>query len=131
MSNTKEKTKHIDELHSEHQQWIKEIGFYKDELIVFNRRLDEIAGKYSSKEVLSKLEHFQNQFILQNEVADILLHDLNVHENALADKAKEAVIAIDHRAFPDHPEMRVRMSMFHPIFRELKNDYMGFLSKLM
>jgi hypothetical protein len=131
MSITKEKTKHIDELHFEHQLWIKELQFYKDELVVFNKRLTEVAGMYTNNEVLNRLEHFQNQFILQNEVADTLLHDLKEHEHILANTAKEFSIAIDHRAFSDHPKMREAMDSFIKIYRELRNDYMRFLSEVM
>jgi len=131
MSITKEKTKHIDELYFELQLWIKEIKFYKDELVVFNKRLGEVGEKYTNKEVLAKLEQFQNQFILQNEVADTLLHDLKEQESTLAETAKEFSVAIDHRSFSDHPIMRDRMDSFVKIYRELRNDYMRFLSGVM
>jgi hypothetical protein len=131
MSITKAKTKHIDELHFEHQLWVKELRFYKDELLVFNKRLEEVSGMYTNKDVVATLEHYQNQFILHNEVADVLLHDLNGHERFLADTARESIIAIDHRAFSDHPELRERMDSFIKIYRELRHDYMRFLSRVM
>lgn len=131
MSATKEKTKRINELHFEHQLWIKELAFYKDELVVFNNRLTEVSGKYSNAEILKKLEHFQNQFIIQNEVAEIFLHDLKGHERFLADIAREFTTAIDHRAFSDHPELRDRMDIFVKLYRELRNEYMRFLSAVM
>lgn len=131
MSITKEKTKHIDELYFELQLWIKEIKFYKDELVVFNKRLGEVGEMYTNKEVLARLEQFQNQFILQNEVADTLLHDLKEQESTLAETAKEFSVAIDHRSFSDHPIMRDRMDSFVKIYRELRSDYMRFLSGVM
>ena len=130
MSITKEKTKHIDELHFENQLWIQEVKFYKEELFVFNKRLIE-ANKYSDKKILARIEHYQNQFILQNEVADTLLHDLNLHEQYLIDTAKQFPVAIDRRAFKDHPEMRERITIFLKIYRELRNDYMKFLAEVM
>ena len=83
---------------------------------------------YTNRDVLTRLEHFQNQFILQNEVADILLHDLNGHEQFLADNAKESIVAIDRKAFSDHPVMRDRMDTFIKLYRELRKEYMQFLS---
>lgn len=131
MSITKEKTKHINELHFENILWTKELIFYKEELMIFNKRLAEVSGMYTNPEVLTGLEHFQNQFILQNEVADILLHDLNGHEQFLADSAKELTVAIDRKAFSDHPKMRERMDTFIKLYRELRKDYMQFLSGVM
>ena len=131
MSTTKEKTKHINELHFENILWTKELEFYQDELMVFNKRLVEVSGMYTNKDVLARLEHFQNQFILQNEVADILLHDLKGHEQFLADNAKESRVAIDRKSFSDHPVMRERMDTFIKLYRELRNEYMQFLSGVM
>ncbi len=131
MSITKEKTKHINELHFENILWIKELIFYKEELLIFNERLVEVSGKYTNKDVLAKLEHFQNQFILQNEIADILSHDLKSHEQFLIDSAKESIVAIDRKAFADHPVMREKMNTFIKLYRELRNEYMHFLSAVM
>lgn len=131
MTTTKEKTKHINELHFENILWTKELEFYQDELMVFNKRLVEVSGMYTNKDVLARLEHFQNQFILQNEVADILLHDLKGHEQFLADNAIESPVAIDRKSFSDHPVMRERMDTFIKLYRELRNEYMQFLSGVM
>ena len=123
--------KYASELHFEHQVWMQEMNFYKEQLVSFRNRLEEIAGKYSQQDVLQHLEHFQNQFILQNEQADILLHDLKGHEQLLVDKAKENTVAYDHKTFTDHGGLRERVEMFIRLFRELRNDYMKFLSKYM
>jgi hypothetical protein len=128
---TQEKTKHINELHFEHQLWIKELKFYKDELVVFNKRLSEVADMYTNEAVIERLEQFLYQFILQDEVADALLFDLNGHEQFLADTAKENINMINHRVFSDHPELRERMDLFVKSYRELRKEYMQYLSAVL
>ena len=127
----KENKKRIGELHFTHQLWIKELEFYKDELAIFNKRLKEVAGMYTNKKIMANVEHFQNQFIIQKENADILMHDVNKYERSLAAIARRSTIAIDHRSFPDHPELRNRMNSFIKIYKQLKNEYLDFLSPVM
>jgi len=129
--NTQEKTKDINELHFEHQLWTRELKFYKDELAIFNKRLAEVESMYTDKEILARSKGFQNQLTLQNNLADGLLLDLIGHEQFLADTAKESVVSINRRVFSDHPELRDRMDNFVRKYRELRNEYMRYLSSVM
>lgn len=127
----KNEGKKIDVLHFEHIVWIKELEFYKNELKVFNKRLTEVSDRYTSTEVLARLEQFQNKFIVQNEVADILRHDLKKHENELMEVDKDSPVAADHKVLKDHPVMRERMESFVIIYRQLRDDYLEYLSETM
>jgi hypothetical protein len=49
----------------EHQEWIKAMDFYKDDLQLLQKRLMEIAGKNNGHDTMAEVEHFQNQFIVQ------------------------------------------------------------------
>ena len=127
----KNEGKKIDVLHFEHIVWIKELEFYKNELKVFNKRLTEVSDRYTSTEVLARLEQFQNKFIVQNEVADILRHDLKSHENELMEIAKDSPVALDHKVLKDHPDMRERMESFVIIYRQLRDEFLEYLSETM
>lgn len=131
MTTTKEAQKHLDVLHFEHERWGKQLAFYSDELKSYKNRLEEIANRYTDGEVLAQLEHFQNQFILQEEVIDTLNHEINTHEDALVAEAKENMTAVNRRFFNDHGELRDKMETFVKIFNDLKNNYMRYLGKYM
>ena len=75
--------------HFEHTQWKRELLFWVDELKFFNQELGEIVSKWTDKDVLAQLEHFQNQFIRQSEVIDTLLHDIRIHEDDMAAHLKK------------------------------------------
>lgn len=122
---------HIDDLHFEHERWRKELEFYKDELPVFQRRLEEIAKRYTNKEVLAELDHFANQFKIQHTAIDELAHDIHEHERGLAKYAEDHPIAIDHVLFEDHGPIRERMETARKIFTDLKQEYNRYLAKWM
>jgi len=131
MSVVEEKKVHIGDLHFELNLWLNEFRFYKEEIRIFNHRLGEIVTKDSSMEIMKDVEHFQNQYIRQTEVADELRHEVKQHENALETEAKDHPVSIDHRYFEDHTELREQVEQFKKIYFDLKSEFMGFLSKWM
>lgn len=123
--------KHLDILHFEHEKWKNQLAFYQDELKTYRSRLEEISERYTDNEVLRGLEKYQNQFIRQNEVIDILIHDINRHETVLVDSVLDNPVASDHRLFDDHGGLRDRMEMFLKIYNELKLEFMRYLTRYM
>lgn len=128
---TKAPTKHINDLHFEHQVWLNALSFYKEEIGIFEKRLEEVVTRNTVTEVLAQVEHFQNQYIREREVIDELRHDIKQHENFLEKESKEHPVAIDHRAFGDHVELRDRMETFEKLYRELKTEFMQWLSRVL
>ncbi|HPK10912.1 MAG: hypothetical protein KDC16_07590 [Saprospiraceae bacterium] len=122
---------HIDDLHFEHVAWKNELAYQRDELKSFEHRLEEVAPRYTDKEVLKKVEHFQNQFIRHFEVLDILDHDINVHEDELSSFAKEHPVAVDHVQFHDHKDVREKVETQREIYQELKDEFLRFLTETM
>lgn len=125
---TPKKTKHLDELHFEHKLWSSEAKFYNDELSIYQSRLEEIAAKNSSVEIRVKIEHFQNQFIIQKEQLDILNHEINEHEQWLSKYAQENPVAIDRKVFADHETMSNRATSFTKIYADLKSEFTRFMA---
>jgi hypothetical protein len=121
----------VSDLHFELNLWLNELKFYKDEIKIFNRRLEDIVSRNTDKEVMRQIEHFQNQYIRQIEVIDELRHEVKQHENILEENALDNPIAVDHRYFEDHTELRDQADQFKKIYKELKVEFMRFLSKWM
>ena len=122
---------YLKDLHEDHKKWANEISLYDEEIKSFESRLEEVVVRYTDKDVLANLEHFQNTLIRHKEVADTLKHDINVKEQALARFAEENQVAIDHKHFEDHPELRDRIQTERKMFAELKDDLHKFLAKTM
>jgi hypothetical protein len=126
-----ESTKYLNELHADHRKWIALLKFYSDEINSFNNRLSEIVGTNSKKEVLAHIEHFQNQFIRQKEVIDMIRHDVLLSEKDLQAKISINPLASDHQRMLDNQVLRGQIDTFTKIFDELKSEFKQFLSHVL
>ena len=94
------------DLHFEHKQWDSELAFWKDELKSFNLRLDELVNRWTKKEVLQKLEHYQNEFMLYNGVIEKLQEEIQVHETNIAAQERTGRPALDTILVKNHSDFR-------------------------
>ena len=117
------------ELHFEHTLWAKELSFAAGELKFFEKKLGEIVGTISNREVLASLEHFQNQFIRQKEVVDELNHAIGIHEQDLSNRLKTDA-ELDDTMAKTHAKVREDMMTFRKLFAELKTEFFQFLGKV-
>ncbi|MDR9458479.1 MAG: hypothetical protein RI572_13825 [Salegentibacter sp.] len=122
---------YVEDLHVEHQQWLGELEFWKDELKSFNNRLAELVNRWSNKDVLAQLEHFQNQFILHEEFIDNQEKLIHAHETNMADHDKKEHMVINTGLAKNHLDIRDRMQDQRKIYAALKKDFYKFLSKYM
>src|SRR4051812_5933668 len=98
--------KYAYDLHAEHKEFTNKLAFYKDEIKIMQSRIEEIASKNTSKEVLAFVDHFQNQLIIQKNNIDELNHRINEHEQYIQKNIAENPNSADHRKLNDHPKMR-------------------------
>jgi hypothetical protein len=116
------------DMHFELKLWLNEFKFYKEEIKIFNRKLEDIVKKRRDMEVMKDVEHFQNQYIRQIEVIDELRHDVKQYENALEKEIKLNPTNVDQQFFEDHSGLNEEVVQFKKIYNELKREFMGFLS---
>lgn len=65
--------------HSLHNDWLRALKFYKEELVILGDRLTEIAGKNTGTEIGAQVEHYQNSFILyRNNIEEL---EYAIHSN--------------------------------------------------
>jgi hypothetical protein len=121
----------ITKLHIEHIEWLNKLLFYKDDLKIMQHRLEEVAAKNNSKECLIQVEHFQNQFKIQNEQIDILKHEIKQDESLIEKSISDNPVASDHRKLQDNGLLRVGMLRFEELFAAMRKELMTFLSKWM
>lgn len=123
--------RYIGDLHHEHMMWLNNLQFRKEEIAILERRMEDVVQRNNQPEVMAQLEHFQNQYIRQREVIDELRHDIKQHENFLEKEAKDKPIAVDHRHFEDHTQLRERMEVFEKLYMELKHDFYRWVGQWM
>ncbi len=116
------KTEKIYTQHEENKEWLNKLLFYQDEIHVMEHHLEEIVSKNTSKEILAKVEHFQNQLIIQKNTIDTLKHEVNISEDELMSSITKNEFAVDHRSIKDHIETRLKVEVFEKIFKDLKTE---------
>jgi len=121
----------ISELHFQHQLWMNELEFYKQELKMLQERLEEIASKNTSKEVHISIEQFQNKFLIQNNEIDMLKHALRRNEEQALSEAKLYWKRADYETSAEYKIIEEKMRQFEKLYKELKQDFFRFLSKWM
>ena len=126
----KEKAVFIGDLHFEHKMWKRGLNFCKDELSFLTTRLEDVVLFHENEMVMMReVEHFQNQFMLQNQNVDQFTHDINKKEHELAEFAKDHPVAIDHIHFDDHAGIKNNMESFAKNYNIMKQEFRQFLAK--
>lgn len=118
-------------MHFEHEQWKGELAFWKQELLFFNNKLSELVTRWTNKDVLAQLEHYQNEFILHGGVIEDLQETIEKHETRIAAQSKEGEDAIDVRLAEQHVAFRDKMETQREIYADLKKEFFRFLEKYM
>lgn len=126
---TKSDVLYNEDLHFEHKHWQSELALWEDELKSFNHRLEELVKRWTNKDVLAQLEHYQNEFILHGNVLETLLHQINAHEENMAEHYKRNEDVINRELAKQHLEFRDKMESQREIYSKLKKDFFKFLSK--
>ena len=120
-----EPIENLADLHTEHANWQKRIAQSKSEIKQLNEKLGAIVTKFSPRDVPANVEHFQNQFILQRDVLDIMRHDFKQYENMIeseqknGDKASENLLQIRTAYY-------ARLNDYYRILDELKMEFATF-----
>ncbi|MEP7263208.1 MAG: hypothetical protein ABI772_01855 [Bacteroidota bacterium] len=118
------------EMKSEHDEWQNRIKFYRDEIKQFNQHLGKFAQPGAPKELMASVEHFQNQFIRQTEVLDIIRHDFKQHENLIEALEVPAITEPNEGIQKIHSTQREKLDQFEKIFHELRGEFNIFLNNV-
>jgi hypothetical protein len=115
--------------HGENTEWTNKLNFYKDDIRIMTGRLEEVAAKNSSKEVLAEVEHFQNQLIIQRNNIDEALHAVKINEEELQAEINRNPIAVDHRKVEYHTKEKELVEAFEKNFNDLRGEFNEFIAK--
>ena len=118
-------------MHFEHEQWKGELAFWTDEIRFFENRLSEIVKDWTNKDVLAKLEHYQNEFILHKSVIEDMLEEIQEHETRIAGQSKKDINVLDIQLVKKHAAFREKFENQRQIYADLKKDFFRFLEKYM
>lgn len=116
---------------TDHQQWLKAIDFYDNELDILEDRLAEVATKNNGQEAMKGVEHFQNQFIIQRNTIDELRHYIHEHEDNVLKDVKAHAGHIETQQVKNHDALKEEFNGFEKVINELRDEFKLYLTKWM
>ena len=113
------------EVEGEHIAWNNELNAILEELEKYEVIL---AEKYTS-ENKTKIEHFQNQFLIQKNAISKLKNEIQVHDLALEREGKPAFEPVENQDLEYHERISQRMETGLKIIEELREEFAAFLEE--
>lgn len=120
--------KHITNLNSES---LRGLSFYEHELGVLLERLDEIAGDNTGKDVSEKVEHFQNQLIIHNEVIDELKHLIHANNKGMELQLHHTDVFVDLGTADEHRQLNEKYLTEEKMLNDLRHEFNRFAAEWM
>jgi len=121
----------IKHLNNEHNDWLKSLQFYKDQVMILKGRLTELAGKYTSGDVVNQLDHFENQFNIQITNIDTISHDLKAYLHDVTLQAEGNNGYVEKELIDQHNSFRARFIEEEKFIHELRHEFNKFASHWM
>jgi len=117
----------ITHVNNAHNDWIRALDFYKQELNILKSRLSEIAGKNSAADVLKQVEHFENAFKVQRDNIDRLNHDVHLNVVSIGNQLQESKAGyIDAALLTQHNNLHERFTAEEKAINELRHQFTQF-----
>ena len=111
------------EVEGEHVAWINELNEIKEEL----ERYEIILAKISSPHNNKNIEHFQNQFLIQQNAVDQLKNEIKKHDLAIERNGDQPFDSVKFKAIEYHTNINQKVDIEVKIFEELKKEFAAFV----
>jgi hypothetical protein len=121
----------IGQVHFQHKVWMNHLTFYKEELVIFQKRLEEVDSKNTSKEVHKLIDEFQNQFLFCRNKIEKLRQVMDSVEKEAVKTGKFHMRRIDYEATDQFINIKNDMAEFEKSYKVLKENFYNVLSKWM
>ena len=116
-------------VNAEHNEWLKGLDFYRDDLKIHERRLLELAGRSSDFELSRGIEHFQNQFLIQRNTMDELRHAIREHAASFGQQVSKGDGTHEGSMSVTHDALKDGYLSFEKVMNELRHEFTGFLER--
>jgi hypothetical protein len=118
-------------VNAEHQDWLKGLDFYKDDIHILENRLTEIASKNTAFEARQGIEHFQNQFLVQRNNIDELRHNIKEHISTYGKKTELAAEVVENEKLAEHENLKDAYLSFEKVIKDLRQEFNIYLARWM
>ena len=120
--------KHITNLHSDA---LRGLDFYKQEITILKKRLEEIAADNTGQEAAERVEYFQNQFLIQNNNIDELKHGIHENIQNVEDQIRQSGAYVKVNTAGENLELYDQYIGLEKVINEVRHEFNRFVSKWM
>ncbi|MBL7831753.1 MAG: hypothetical protein JNK41_12050 [Saprospiraceae bacterium] len=113
------------------EDWKRELLYFKSEIPFFRKKLEEVASKNTAQEVMIQVEHFENKFRIMSENLDEVLHDVNLKNQSILDRAAEQPKYINVKMIEGFEVIHEEMESTARDFYDTKKEYYHFLADVL
>ena len=110
--------------HKDHVEWLKEIDFYQNQILIFQKELSTVLLRHP--ELFSIIEHVDEyRSIMMNKLSklDEIRRQIILHERQISKTLKIGAIEIW-----DHVEVSNSMKHFRSAYEKFRNNIRGFIA---
>ena len=116
---------------TDHTIWAKGLEFYNEELDLMGKRLLDISTKNTSIEAGQGVEHFQNQFFIQQKNISDLKHAVRNYLKRLSSDALQHDGHVQESFIKEGSDLREKYEQLEQIMNSLRQEFNGYLSRWM
>jgi predicted nucleic acid-binding Zn-ribbon protein len=117
------------QLNRECNSWRENLRSYRNELGQLRDQLTEMARNQNDREVLTEVEHYHNQFYIQQ----INIHDLKqaikTHDRKLQLEVGLSENHLSSEIFSEHEQLHQQFTDLEHTIGELKQDFSNFRTR--
>ena len=119
---------HIANLNSD---FLRGIEFYKQELNILQKPLEEIAADNTGKEIAQQIEHFQNQFLIHSNYLDEIKHRIKADIKSMEQQLHKTHVFVTEGTAVEFDNVNDQYITEEKIFNELRHEFNRFAAKWM
>lgn len=116
----------IEQFLHENITWKRLLDFFNQESSYLKNRLSEVVDRATDKTLIAKAEHFQNEFILNDECIQDIGKDIKLQEKSLQLTLTQKKLP-DQRVCKMQDKLRNEIFYLEKEFSKLKNEFNQYL----
>lgn len=121
--------KSIRELHFDHELWLAEMTFWKQEIDILDKYLAAVIVSLSDTDSRGEVDHYQNQFFIQRNFINSLKNDVKAQEKLISQLENDiSNRLLQKKKADDEYEIRDKMLTNEKLYNELKMSFKKWLS---
>jgi hypothetical protein len=114
-----------------HTHALKGLDFYNEDIKILKHRLSEVASKNSGPEACQGIEHFENQFEIQEHNIHHLKHRIKDHQHLMSTDALAHAGQINQGLMEKEKKLMDDFTLLEKVVNEIRHEFNLFLSKWM